>query len=111
MNAGTPAEALVDFTGGVHMCIDLSKPPLNLWELMCRAGQSKSLMGCGTPQGVRSNIVHKKHTLVVSSALTNCGAISINPSSITAYPAPMQGTPFTSCQFIIGPTQRDKHPS
>nr|XP_040054818.1 calpain-1 catalytic subunit-like [Gasterosteus aculeatus aculeatus] len=51
MNSGTPDEALVDFTGGVHMCIELQDPPGDLWELMCRAGQSKSLMGCGTPQG------------------------------------------------------------
>ncbi|XP_035850838.1 calpain-8-like [Sander lucioperca] len=51
MNAGTPAEAMMDFTGGVHMCINLSDPPANLWTLMCRAGLSKSLMGCGTPQG------------------------------------------------------------
>ncbi|XP_071327400.1 calpain-9-like [Trachinotus anak] len=54
MNAGTPAEALVDFTGGVHICIQLSDPPPNLWDLMCRAGQSKSLMGCGTAQGETS---------------------------------------------------------
>ncbi|KAJ0062644.1 hypothetical protein NL108_004260, partial [Boleophthalmus pectinirostris] len=54
MNAGTPAEALVDFTGGVHMCVQLSNPPPNLWELMCRAGKSKSLMGCGTPPGATS---------------------------------------------------------
>lgn len=54
MNAGTPAEALVDFTGGVHICIELQDPPKDLWELMCRAGQSKSLMGCGTPQGETS---------------------------------------------------------
>lgn len=52
MNAGTPSEALVDFTGGVHMSIDLSKAPSNLWQLMFSAAQSKSLMGCGTPQGV-----------------------------------------------------------
>ncbi|XP_073340053.1 calpain-1 catalytic subunit-like [Pagrus major] len=51
MNSGTPSEALVDFTGGVHVCINLSDPPPNLWELMCRAGKSKSLIGCGTPQG------------------------------------------------------------
>ncbi|XP_078134281.1 calpain-8 [Sander vitreus] len=51
MNAGTPAEAMMDFTGGVHMCINLSDPPANLWTLMCRAGLSKSLMGSGTPQG------------------------------------------------------------
>ncbi|KAM4541634.1 calpain-1 catalytic subunit-like isoform 2-T2 [Odontesthes bonariensis] len=54
MNAGTPAEALVDFTGGVHICIQLSDPSPNLWEMMRRAGQSKSLMGCGTPQGETS---------------------------------------------------------
>lgn len=52
MTAGTPAEAMMDFTGGVHVCIQLSRPPANFWMLMCRAGQSKSLMGCGTPQGV-----------------------------------------------------------
>ncbi|XP_033991168.1 calpain-1 catalytic subunit-like [Trematomus bernacchii] len=50
MNAGTPAEAMMDFTGGVHMSIALSNPPTNLWELMCRASQTKSLMGCGTAQ-------------------------------------------------------------
>uniref|UniRef100_A0A3B3XTV9 Calpain catalytic domain-containing protein n=1 Tax=Poecilia mexicana TaxID=48701 RepID=A0A3B3XTV9_9TELE len=54
MNAGTPVEAMVDFTGGVHMCVQLSEPPADLWELMCRAGQAKSLMGCGTPQGETS---------------------------------------------------------
>ncbi|XP_070835303.1 calpain-1 catalytic subunit-like [Chaetodon trifascialis] len=54
MNAGTPAEAMMDFTGGVHISIELSDPPPDLWELMCRAGQSKSLMGCGTPQGETS---------------------------------------------------------
>lgn len=52
MSSGTPAEAMMDFTGGVHMCIQLSDPPQNLWELMCRSGNSSTLMGCGTPQGV-----------------------------------------------------------
>ncbi|XP_037602486.1 calpain-1 catalytic subunit-like isoform X2 [Sebastes umbrosus] len=51
MNCGTTAEAMMDFTGGVHMCLKLSDHPRDLWELMCRAGQSKSLMGCGTRQG------------------------------------------------------------
>ena len=61
MQAGTPAEALMDFTGGVHMYIQLSVPPLNLWELMCRAGLSKSLMGSGTSQGVGTNILINFH--------------------------------------------------
>ncbi|XP_044022546.1 calpain-8-like [Siniperca chuatsi] len=54
MNAGTPAEALVDFTGGVHIRLHLSDPPPTLWEMMRRAGQSKSLMGCSTSQGETS---------------------------------------------------------
>ncbi|KAK2826319.1 hypothetical protein Q5P01_020533 [Channa striata] len=51
MNAGTPAEAMMDFTGGVHVSVQLSNPPPNLWQLMYRAGKSKTLMGCGTLQG------------------------------------------------------------
>ncbi|KAJ0062710.1 hypothetical protein NL108_004333, partial [Boleophthalmus pectinirostris] len=51
MKAGIPAEALVDFTGGVHLCFQLSEPPPDLWELMCRAGKYTSLMSCGTAPG------------------------------------------------------------
>ncbi|KAK7904862.1 hypothetical protein WMY93_017469 [Mugilogobius chulae] len=49
MKAGVSADALVDFTGGVHLSIQLSKPPADLWELMCRAGTC--LMSCGTAPG------------------------------------------------------------
>ncbi|XP_040917390.1 calpain-1 catalytic subunit-like [Toxotes jaculatrix] len=73
MNAGTPAEALVDFTGGVHICIELSDPPPNLWELMCRAGQSRSLMGCGTPQGKTSANTVLPNGLVQGHAYTVTG--------------------------------------
>ncbi|XP_047466381.1 calpain-1 catalytic subunit-like [Mugil cephalus] len=51
MTAGIPSEAMMDFTGGVHMCITLSEPPPDLWGLMCRAAKSNTLMGCSTPQG------------------------------------------------------------
>ncbi|XP_070699002.1 calpain-1 catalytic subunit-like [Pempheris klunzingeri] len=73
MNAGTPSEALVDFTGGVHICINLSDPPPNLWELMCRAGRSKSLMGCGTPQGETSDNTVLPNGLVQGHAYTVTG--------------------------------------
>uniref|UniRef100_A0A3Q1GWG2 Calpain-A-like n=1 Tax=Acanthochromis polyacanthus TaxID=80966 RepID=A0A3Q1GWG2_9TELE len=73
MNAGTPSEALVDFTGGVHICIQLSEPPPNLWELMCRAGQSKSLMGCGTEQGETSANTVLPNGLVQGHAYTVTG--------------------------------------
>uniref|UniRef100_A0AAQ5XPJ0 Calpain catalytic domain-containing protein n=1 Tax=Amphiprion ocellaris TaxID=80972 RepID=A0AAQ5XPJ0_AMPOC len=73
MNAGTPAEALMDFTGGVHMCILLSEPPPNLWELMCRAGQSKTLMSCGTHKGATSANTVLPNGLVQSHAYTVTG--------------------------------------
>ncbi|XP_074550087.1 calpain-1 catalytic subunit-like [Halichoeres trimaculatus] len=77
MNAGTPAEALVDFTGGVHICIQLSEPPLDLWALMCRASQSKSLMGCGTPQGETSANTVLPNGLVQGHAYTVTGVKAV----------------------------------
>ncbi|KAM4724116.1 LOW QUALITY PROTEIN: uncharacterized protein FYW61_014681 [Anableps anableps] len=50
MTSGTPAEAMRDFTGGVHVHVPLSPSPSNLWALLCRAGQSE-LTSCGTQQG------------------------------------------------------------
>ncbi|XP_076604935.1 calpain-1 catalytic subunit-like [Chaetodon auriga] len=73
MNAGTPAEALVDFTGGVHICIQLTNPPAELWELMCRAGQSTSLMGCGTPQGETAENTVLQNGLVQGHAYSVTG--------------------------------------
>ncbi|KAM6968605.1 calpain-1 catalytic subunit-like [Tautogolabrus adspersus] len=73
MNAGTPAEAMVDFTGGVHISVQLTDPPPNLWELLCRAGQSKSLMGCGTPQGETSENTVLPNGLVQGHAYTVTG--------------------------------------
>ncbi|XP_023279840.1 calpain-1 catalytic subunit-like [Seriola lalandi dorsalis] len=73
MCAGTPAEAMMDFTGGVHMCIQLSDPPQNLWELMYRAGRSNSLMGCGTPEGETSANTVLPNGLVQGHAYTVTG--------------------------------------
>lgn len=77
MNSGTPSEALMDFTGGVHITVDLSSPPPNLWELMCRAGQSKSLMGCGTPQGATSENTVLPNGLVEGHAYAVTGVKEI----------------------------------
>ncbi|XP_048084304.1 LOW QUALITY PROTEIN: calpain-1 catalytic subunit-like [Alosa alosa] len=52
MNAGSVSEALMDFTGGIHMTFKLNEAPADLWDIMFRAARSKSLMGCGTPAGV-----------------------------------------------------------
>ncbi|XP_052437301.1 calpain-1 catalytic subunit isoform X2 [Carassius gibelio] len=54
MHAGRVSEALLDFTGGVHICLELQKPVIDLWSLMERAGKSKALMACGTRQGKKS---------------------------------------------------------
>ncbi|XP_045919165.1 calpain-1 catalytic subunit-like [Micropterus dolomieu] len=77
MNAGTPAEALVDFTGGVHISLHLSDRPPNLWEMMCRACQSKSLMGCGTPQGETSDNIVLQNGLVQGHAYSVTGVKQI----------------------------------
>uniref|UniRef100_A0A665TUX3 Calpain-1 catalytic subunit-like n=1 Tax=Echeneis naucrates TaxID=173247 RepID=A0A665TUX3_ECHNA len=77
MNAGTPSEALVDFTGGVHMHLNLSDPPPNLWDLMIRAGNAKSLMGCGTPQGPTPENTVLPNGLVQGHAYTVTGVKEI----------------------------------
>ncbi|XP_076017094.1 calpain-2 catalytic subunit-like [Genypterus blacodes] len=73
MIAGTPAEALMDFTGGVYIYVDLKDPPPNLWKLIWRACQSKSLMGCVTPQGETSENKVAANGLVKGHAYTVTG--------------------------------------
>ncbi|XP_074552861.1 calpain-1 catalytic subunit-like [Halichoeres trimaculatus] len=46
LNCGFANEALMDFSGCVHIHVRLSEPPADLWELMSRASQSKSMMVC-----------------------------------------------------------------
>ncbi|XP_012712306.2 calpain-2 catalytic subunit isoform X1 [Fundulus heteroclitus] len=77
MNAGTPAEAMVDFTGGVHMCIKLSDPPPDLWELMSRAARYGALLGCSTPQGETSSFTLSSNGLVQGHAYTVTGVIEM----------------------------------
>lgn len=52
MHTGRVSEALLDFTGGVHMHYELKTAPTDLWEIMHRAYQSEVLMGCETPAAV-----------------------------------------------------------
>ncbi|XP_058472244.1 calpain-1 catalytic subunit-like [Solea solea] len=73
MRAGTPAEAMMDFTGGVLMHIDLSDPPANMWDLMFRAGQTTSLMSCGTHPGETSDNTVLRNGLVQGHAYTVTG--------------------------------------
>ncbi|KAG9330789.1 hypothetical protein JZ751_022069 [Albula glossodonta] len=49
MKSGAISEALIDFTGGIHMMFELKDAPSDLFEVLQRAAKSNSLMGCGTP--------------------------------------------------------------
>ncbi|NXN98410.1 CAN14 protein, partial [Rhinopomastus cyanomelas] len=53
LQIGQVSEALVDFTGGVNVRINLAAAPPNLWDILTRATYSRSLMGCHTHLGVR----------------------------------------------------------
>ncbi len=48
MHAGRVSEALLDFTGGVHVYFKLKQTSTDLWSLMDRAAKAKALMGCST---------------------------------------------------------------
>uniref|UniRef100_A0A3B4F5V3 Calpain catalytic domain-containing protein n=1 Tax=Pundamilia nyererei TaxID=303518 RepID=A0A3B4F5V3_9CICH len=73
MTSGTPSEAMMDFTGGVHMCVQLSDASSDVWGLICRAGKSNTLMGCGTPQGETSANTVLPNGLVQGHAYTVTG--------------------------------------
>lgn len=46
LKGGTTCEAMEDFTGGVSEIYDLTKAPPNLFNIMLKAYQRGSLMGC-----------------------------------------------------------------
>ncbi|XP_029586708.1 calpain-1 catalytic subunit isoform X2 [Salmo trutta] len=77
MNAGTPSEAMMDFTGGVHITFKLAETPPNLWDLLFRAAKFKSLMGCNTPQGETSANTVAPNGLVRGHAYTITGVLQI----------------------------------
>ncbi|XP_055256786.1 calpain-14 [Moschus berezovskii] len=51
LQRGQVSEALVDFTGGVTMTINLAEAPDNLWDVLTRATYSRTLIGCQTHCG------------------------------------------------------------
>ncbi|XP_067223022.1 calpain-1 catalytic subunit-like [Chanodichthys erythropterus] len=56
LDGGFISEALMDFTGGVHMEFVLNEAPAHLWNIMNRAAKSQTLMGCGTYHGSREAV-------------------------------------------------------
>ncbi|XP_061107062.1 calpain-1 catalytic subunit-like [Conger conger] len=77
MNSGDVSEALMDFTGGIHMTFQLKDVPSDLWALMHRAAKSKSLMGCGTPQGETSANTVLPNGIVQGHAYTVTGVTKV----------------------------------
>uniref|UniRef100_A0A8C4LSN3 Calpain 14 n=1 Tax=Equus asinus TaxID=9793 RepID=A0A8C4LSN3_EQUAS len=51
LQLGQVSEALVDFTGGVTVTINLAEVPGNLWDILTRATYSRTLIGCQTHSG------------------------------------------------------------
>lgn len=51
LKGGTTCEAMEDFTGGVSEIYDLTKAPPNLFNIMLKAYQRGSLMGCSLEVG------------------------------------------------------------
>ncbi|XP_062378907.1 calpain-1 catalytic subunit-like [Sardina pilchardus] len=81
MNAGSVSEALMDFTGGIHMTFKLDEAPPDLWDIMFRAAQSKSLMGCGTPQGATAANTVLPNGIVEGHAYTITGVTKVMSNS------------------------------
>ncbi|KAL0969377.1 hypothetical protein UPYG_G00226260 [Umbra pygmaea] len=77
MNAGTTSEAMMDFTGGVHITFQTAVAPPNLWDILLRASKSQSLMGCGTPQGATPENTVAPNGLVRGHAYTVTGVIQV----------------------------------
>uniref|UniRef100_A0A4W4H8N2 Calpain catalytic domain-containing protein n=1 Tax=Electrophorus electricus TaxID=8005 RepID=A0A4W4H8N2_ELEEL len=66
MHTGSVSEALMDFTGGVHMTVQLSSSLTGLWDLIGRAAKFNSLMGCGTPGQTLPNGLVEGHAYTVT---------------------------------------------
>lgn len=57
LKGGTTCEAMEDFTGGVSEIYDLTKAPQNLFNIMLKAYERGSLMGCSV-EVIKSAFLH-----------------------------------------------------
>ncbi|XP_050989587.1 calpain-1 catalytic subunit-like [Labeo rohita] len=75
LDGGFMSEALMDFTGGVHMEFVLNEAPAYLWDIMNRAAKSQTLMGCASYDGetredLSSNGIVGGHAYTVTGVST-----------------------------------------
>jgi len=46
LKGGSSSEAMEDFSGGVTEMFDLTQNPMNLFQIMVKAAERESMMGC-----------------------------------------------------------------
>ncbi|KAM9316884.1 calpain-13-like [Gastrophryne carolinensis] len=80
---GFISEALVDFTGGVQMGFNLSKPPPDLGEIVIAGAKSACLGGCTTPGELRSGNPELQNGLVQGHAYTVTDAKQVDYNNST----------------------------
>ncbi|ELV10716.1 Calpain-14 [Tupaia chinensis] len=68
LQIGQVSDALVDFTGGVTMTINLEEAPSNLWDLLAQATYRRTLIGCQT---------HPQEQRVLENGLVNGHAYTL----------------------------------
>ncbi|XP_062864006.1 calpain-A-like [Trichomycterus rosablanca] len=77
MQFGAVSEALMDFTGGVYVTLNLQNgDPQKVWELIYNANKANSMMGCGTPgRGDKNQVL--PNGLVEGHAYTVTGVAKV----------------------------------
>ncbi|XP_066451219.1 calpain-13-like [Eleutherodactylus coqui] len=80
---GFISEAFVDFTGGVQMDFNLSKPPPDLKDIVMAAARSFCLMGCTTPGELHTGNIELQNGLVQGHAYTVTDGTQVEYSNTT----------------------------
>ncbi|XP_053568611.1 calpain-13-like [Bombina bombina] len=80
---GFISEAFVDFTGGVQMDFNLTKPPSDFRDIVVAAARSGSLMGATTPGEQRAGNTELQNGLVQGHAYSVTDARQVEYSSRT----------------------------
>lgn len=75
---GQVSDALLDFTGGVTVTIQLAEAPGNLWDILTRATYGRTFIGCQTHLGVRPG-------WVLAGSTRCCSHLGVSPKT-SAHP-------------------------
>ncbi|KAJ7988665.1 hypothetical protein DPEC_G00311570 [Dallia pectoralis] len=73
IHLGAISEAMMDFTGGVHITLRPKEDPSKCRDLLLKATKSQSLIGCSTPPGETPEIKEAPNGLVCGHAYTVTG--------------------------------------